>query len=74
MEDVNTMKPFMKLYIPIALETLFMMLAGMVDTIICSIRSGATPTISRKRSEKIYKNTESTTPITALKTAPSCLA
>ena len=36
MEDVNTMKPFMKLYIPIALETLFMMLAGMVDTIMLS--------------------------------------
>ena len=30
------MKPFMKLYIPIALETLFMMLAGMVDTIMLS--------------------------------------
>lgn len=30
------MKPFMKLYIPIALETLFTMLAGMADTIMLS--------------------------------------
>ena len=30
------MKSFMKLYIPIALETLFTMLAGMVDTIMLS--------------------------------------
>ena len=36
MEDVNFMKPFMKLYIPIALETLFTMLAGMVDTVMLS--------------------------------------
>lgn len=35
-EDVIEMKPFMKLYIPIALETLFTMLAGMVDTIMLS--------------------------------------
>lgn len=36
MEAQQLMKPFMKLYIPIALETLFMMLAGMVDTIMLS--------------------------------------
>ena len=34
--EKNHMKSFMKLYIPIALETLFMMLAGMVDTIMLS--------------------------------------
>lgn len=33
---MNDMKSFMKLYIPIALETLFTMLAGMVDTIMLS--------------------------------------
>lgn len=33
---MDDMKPFMKLYIPIGLETLFMMLAGMVDTIMLS--------------------------------------
>lgn len=35
-KDVGYVKPFMKLYIPIALETLFMMLAGMVDTMMLS--------------------------------------
>lgn len=33
---MSDMKSFMKLYIPIALETLFTMLAGMVDTIMLS--------------------------------------